>query len=91
MRLAALRAVELRRDLGRSVNLGVTSWIDAEDESSRYDDLAPGSLLVEPALLEGPPTLFARYGDWPPLGAIVEWTASAALARHRKRAASRAQ
>ncbi len=28
-RLGAMRAIELRRDLVRAVNLGVTSWIDA--------------------------------------------------------------
>ena len=65
-RLAAMRAIELRRDLVRSVNLGVTSWIDAAGVvRGRYAEQEAGTLLASPALREGPPTLYARFGDKP--------------------------
>lgn len=66
LRLSALRAVELRRDLVRAVNFGPTSWIDA---AGRVRERASADfasvLLAEPALLETPPTFFARLGDTP--------------------------
>ncbi len=66
LRMAALRAVELRRDMVRAVNRGVPSWVDAAGRV-----LARGSpdfaavLLTHPALLSTAPTLYARYGDAP--------------------------
>jgi apolipoprotein N-acyltransferase len=76
-RLGAMRAIELRRDLVRAVNLGVTSWIDAAGVvRARRDDQQAGSLLVTPALREGSPTFYARFGDVPVLLAL----AAAALA-----------
>jgi len=76
LRLAVLRAIETRRDLVRAVNLGPTSMIDATGKvRARYDLGLPGSLPATAALLETPPTLYARYGDAPlvllALGAIV--------------------
>jgi apolipoprotein N-acyltransferase len=63
LRLATMRAVELRRDLVRAVNLGPTSWVDATGRvRKRYDQAIPGSLPVEPALLGGK-TIYARFGD----------------------------
>jgi apolipoprotein N-acyltransferase len=63
LRLATMRAVELRRDLVRAVNFGPTSWVDATGRVlRRYDLPVPGSLPVEAALLEGK-TVFARVGD----------------------------
>ena len=62
-RLAALRAIELRKDFVRAVNLGVTSWIEATGRThARYDLGVAGSLPTTPALLEGK-TIFARFGD----------------------------
>jgi apolipoprotein N-acyltransferase len=66
LRLAAMRSVEVRRDLVRAVNRGPTSWVDASGRvRARYDLKMPGVLMTEPALLETSPTLFARAGDWP--------------------------
>lgn len=66
LRLAAMRSVELRRDLVRAVNRGPTSWVDAAGRvRARYDAKTPGTLLADAALLESPPTPFARFGDWP--------------------------
>jgi apolipoprotein N-acyltransferase len=68
LRLATMRAIELRRDLVRAVNLGPTSWVDATGlVRKRYDGDIPGSLPTEPALLEGH-TLYARFGDF--MGAL---------------------
>lgn len=65
-RLAVMRAVELRRDLVRAVNLGVASWVDARGIVRARDDRSePSVLLVEPALRRGPPTPYARVGDLP--------------------------
>jgi apolipoprotein N-acyltransferase len=64
VRLASMRAIELRRDFVRAVNLGVTSWIDATGRvRARYDLAMAGSLPTTPALLEGK-TIFARLGDF---------------------------
>jgi apolipoprotein N-acyltransferase len=66
LRLAVLRSVELRRDMVRAVNLGVTSWVDASGRvRARYDIAPAGTLLTSPALLSGSPTLYAQAGDAP--------------------------
>jgi apolipoprotein N-acyltransferase len=66
LRLAALRAVELRRDLVRAVNRGPTSWIDAAGRvRARLPAAFADVALVEPALIDSPPTLYARMGDTP--------------------------
>jgi apolipoprotein N-acyltransferase len=66
IRLSAMRAIELRRDLVRAVNLGVAGWIDAAG-TVRASSAAtePGYLIVTPALRDDPPTLYARFGDAP--------------------------
>jgi apolipoprotein N-acyltransferase len=65
-RLAAMRAVELRRDLVRAVNMGVTSWVDAAGVVRAERAVSePGTLLATPALREGPLTFYARFGDLP--------------------------
>jgi apolipoprotein N-acyltransferase len=65
-RLGAMRAVELRLDLVRAVNLGVTSWIDAAGVvRARYAEATPGTLLVTPTIRAPSPTLYARFGDAP--------------------------
>jgi apolipoprotein N-acyltransferase len=66
LRLAALRAVESRRDLVRAVNDGATSWVDAAGVvRARTDGSAPDVLFADAALLETAPTLFDRFGDLP--------------------------
>ncbi len=65
-RLGAMRAIELRRDLVRSVNYGVTSWIDATGTvRARYAGDDPSMLLATPAIRASSPTLYARFGDAP--------------------------
>lgn len=64
-RLAVMRAVELRRDLVRAVNLGVTSWVDAAGVVRlREERGSPSFAIASPALRSGPPTFYARFGDW---------------------------
>jgi apolipoprotein N-acyltransferase len=79
LRLAVLRTIETRRDLVRAVNRGPTSWVDAAGRIRARHDPTPGwrppPLVVDAALLDGPPTLYTRAGDAPLaiiiLGAIV--------------------
>jgi apolipoprotein N-acyltransferase len=66
LRVAAVRAVEERRDLVRAVNFGPSSWVDAAGRvRMRSSQDLPAALLAEPALLDAPPTLYARFGDAP--------------------------
>lgn len=58
------RAIEARRDLVRAVNTGVTAHVDATGRVvARAEREVATVLVVRPALLEGPPTLYARFGD----------------------------
>jgi apolipoprotein N-acyltransferase len=66
LRLSAMRAIELRRDLLRAVNMGVPAWIDATGRVRMRNDFPqPSFISVEASLRDGPPTLYARFGDWP--------------------------
>ena len=65
-RLATMRAVELRRDLVRAVNLGVASWVDAAGVVRARDASSEASTLeVAPAIRDAGLTLYARVGDTP--------------------------
>lgn len=66
LRLSTLRSIELRRDLARSVNLGPTSMVDAAGRvRMRYADALPAAIPVDIALLDLPPTPFARFAHAP--------------------------
>jgi apolipoprotein N-acyltransferase len=85
LRFAILRTVEQRRDLVRAVNLGPTSWVDATGRvRARYDDTLPGSLIVEPALIDGARTPFGRWGEWPLVVLLAAALATAWLRTKRK-------
>jgi apolipoprotein N-acyltransferase len=87
MRMAVMRSVELRRDMVRAVNFGSTSWIDAVGRvRARYADALPGTLMTTPALIDAPPTIFARFGEWPAIAITVIFTVFAC--RRRKPAAA---
>lgn len=91
LHLAVLRAIELRRDLVRSVNEGPTSFVDAAGRvRARYDAPLPATLPVEAALLDGAPTLYARAGDAPLLLAVVGAILVSLARRRRGRNASSA-
>jgi apolipoprotein N-acyltransferase len=86
LRLSALRAVEARRDLVRSVNWGPTTWVDAAGRvRGRYAEPLAGVLMTEPALLEGTATFYTRWGDLPTAFAL----GLAGLARLRRRGGTR--
>jgi apolipoprotein N-acyltransferase len=73
---ATARAIEARRDLVRAVNTGVTVHVDAAGRVvARAERETRTILLVSPALLEGGPTPYVRFGDatWlvPLLGALA--------------------
>jgi apolipoprotein N-acyltransferase len=66
LRLATLRAIELRRDLVRAANGGATSWIDASGRvRARASPEFASVTMTAPVLSEAPPTLYARLGDAP--------------------------
>jgi len=86
MRISALRAVELRRDFVRAVNIGVSSWFDASGRlRARGSPEFAGVLETRPALMDAPPTVFARFGDapWALLGLVL---ANVAVWREARRA-----
>jgi len=66
LRMSILRSVELRRDMVRAVNGGVPSWVDA---AGRVRARGPSDFAAivdtHPALLDGAPTFYARFGDAP--------------------------
>ncbi len=65
-RLATMRAVELRRDLVRAVNLGVASWVDAAGVVRARDASSEASTLeAAPTIRDAGLTLYARVGDTP--------------------------
>ena len=91
LRLAVLRSVELRRDMVRAVNLGVTSWVDAAGRvRARYDIAPGGTLLTEPALVDGGPTIYAQAGDAPWLLLLGSALAVHMNGRRRRRASTAA-
>jgi apolipoprotein N-acyltransferase len=74
-RLGAMRAIELRRDVVRAVNLGVTSWIDARGVvRARYGESRAAHLMATPSLRDGPLTLYARAGDTPMIAVMAAVT-----------------
>ncbi len=86
-RLAALRAVETRTSLVRSVNAGPSSWVDPTGrvKARRNGDHA-GVLLAHPVLRapDASPTLYSRYGDGPLLSLVLV-ACALGLLRTRKR------
>jgi apolipoprotein N-acyltransferase len=90
-RLGAMRAIELRRDLVRAVNLGVTSWIDATGTvRARYDAQAPGTLMATPAVRGPELTFYARWGDAPVYGLLALASLLSAGLHRRRGAGARA-
>lgn len=71
-RLSAMRAIELRLDLIRAVNYGVTSWVDASGTTRlRKEQNNPFVVIVHPTIREGELTPYARFGDAPMLAALA--------------------
>jgi apolipoprotein N-acyltransferase len=92
LRVAVLRAVEMRRDLVRAVNGGATSFVDATGQvRATVRDQTPTVLHANVARIEGPPTFYARAGDAPIVLFIAAACAVAAGARRvrRKREATK--
>jgi apolipoprotein N-acyltransferase len=83
-RLASMRAIEMRRDLVRAVNMGVTTWVDASGRvRARRESQGPDVLVVEPRLREGALTVYARAGDMPMLLVLVLAAAACAVRARR--------
>ncbi len=82
-RLAAMRAVEHRIHLVRSVNLGVMSWVDHRGiEVLRDDSSKASTLIATPSIGDGSLTIYGRFGN-APLGGLL--TASIAAFAWRAR------
>ncbi|MGH7549628.1 MAG: apolipoprotein N-acyltransferase [Gemmatimonadota bacterium] len=68
-----LRSVEHRISYLRSANTGISGWVDP---LGRYRERTP---LYEPAIvvadlpMSGITTLYTRWGNWAPLGALALW------------------
>ncbi|HEY3817755.1 MAG TPA: apolipoprotein N-acyltransferase [Polyangiaceae bacterium] len=87
LRVAVLRAVELRRDLVRAVNAGPASWVDATGRvRMRSSTVTASTITAVPSLLDAR-TVYARFGDapWAILGLIL---ANLAVWKARRRAKS---
>ncbi len=71
--LSVFRAVELRTDLVRAVNTGVTAFVDATGRVREHTEVVDpaahptpmSGILAQTALLEGGHTVFARIGNLP--------------------------
>ncbi len=92
LRLSALRAVETRRDLVRSVNLGLPAWIDRTGRIRGIGSPSPaGYMLVTPSLNNGPPTFYVRAGDYPLISLLIVfvcWKGFREVRRHREQAST---
>jgi apolipoprotein N-acyltransferase len=89
-RLATMRAIELRRDLVRAVNMGVTSWVDAAGSVClRGSSAAPSALVATPLVRDHGSTLYAELGD-APLWSIFAVLVAASAWRGRRRPAQSA-
>lgn len=86
--VARTRAIEVRRDLVRSVNTGVSSHISATGESlAETATFAPAREVYSAASLSGR-TVWTQFGDWVSLLAYAYLSALIVLAfRDRKRRA----
>ncbi|GAC1351160.1 MAG: apolipoprotein N-acyltransferase [Polyangiales bacterium] len=84
---ATARAIETRRDLIRAVNTGVTAHIDAFGRVvARAEREVQTVLIVHPALIDDPETLYVRFGDvmWSvPLFAAALASLGARMTRRR--------
>ncbi|WP_438017580.1 apolipoprotein N-acyltransferase [Sorangium sp. So ce315] len=83
-RLAVMRAIELRRDLVRAVNLGVASWVDARGVvRGRSESAAPEITFASPAIRDTPLTLYTRLGDVPLASLLVLAVVACAIRARR--------
>lgn len=81
--LATFRAIELRRDMVRAVNTGVTSHIDVTGrivQQTRAFERT--TVLARVHLWEGR-TFYARFGDWVPIACLLGLGVAFAFARAR--------
>jgi apolipoprotein N-acyltransferase len=86
LRTAIARAIETRRDLVRAVNGGSTAHIDAAGHvRAELPDDVGGTLLANVALLSGPPTFYAAWGDAPTALALLALAFALAATKRNER------
>ncbi len=83
---ARLRAVEQGLPLLRVANTGVSAVIDARGDLVATRDLGVTGHLDAPLPSALPPTLYARFGDWPMIALLLALFGGAALAGRVRRA-----
>ncbi len=71
LRVAALRAVEFRRPIVRAANSGISAVIDRWGQIHRATPLYTKTALAARVWPETGLTLYARTGDWLPIGALI--------------------
>ncbi len=81
---ARLRGVEQGLPMIRVANTGISAMIDARGQVTHHLPLGQAGWIDAPLPLAHPPTLYARMGDLPILGAFLLALAGAGLA-HRAR------
>jgi apolipoprotein N-acyltransferase len=87
-RLAVMRAIEQRRDLVRSVNLGVVSWIDAAGRVRlRHEGTEPAFVIATPKIRDDAITLYASLGDLP-FGVLLVLSLAFSARRARREGAA---
>ncbi|MDB4990978.1 MAG: Apolipoprotein N-acyltransferase [Myxococcaceae bacterium] len=69
--LARLRSIELRRDLVRAVNTGVSSFTSATGEVLLQTRTFERASFAAAVRLLDEQTLYARFGDWPLVGCLL--------------------
>lgn len=70
--LAALRSAENGKPLLRCANTGISLVTDARGRVIASTPLEKRTVLTAPVLVrEGPPTFYARFGDWLPVLCLV--------------------
>ncbi len=69
--IAAMRAVESKRYLLRCGNTGVSGFLTPLGTSLRRSEIDTQTALAERVPLLSEQTLYARFGDWLPSGALV--------------------
>jgi apolipoprotein N-acyltransferase len=95
--LAVYRSVETRLDMARSVNTGITAFIDAAGRVGKKTEsfdpvetpgVPPLGLLGEVAMMEGGNTVYAAAGDWLGYGCLLGIVVLLLFPRRRSGAAA---
>lgn len=72
LNISRMRAMEFSRPIVRATNTGATAAINEKGQIiARLPYMVPGKLDVAVTAAKGPPTLYARFGDWPSVAVML--------------------